>query len=74
MVQGINPARTAAPPPVQGDDAYVFDYKNGLRVWMSEAVKRGEVTAADAEASLRNIDPAKAVDTPRITRSCSPAR
>ena len=63
MVQGINPARTAAPPPVQGDDAYVFDYKNGLRVWMSEAVKRGEVTAADAEASLRNIDPAKAVDT-----------
>ena len=27
------------------------------------AVKRGEVTAADAEASLRNIDPAKAVDT-----------
>ncbi|MBE7218987.1 MAG: hypothetical protein INR64_10995 [Caulobacteraceae bacterium] len=48
---------------MHSEDSWVFDVKNGLRVWMSEAVKRSEVRAADAEASLRNIDPAKAVDT-----------
>ena len=63
MVQAPSPSRAAAPPPSQGGDAFVFDIRNGLRVWMSEAVKRGEVAAADAEASIRAIDAAKAVDT-----------
>ena len=62
MAQAQNPAQTPAPLPAQGGDAYVFDMKNGLRVWMSEAVKRGEVKVADAEASLRNIDAAKAIE------------
>ena len=60
MVQGLSP--THAPPPIKSDDAYVFDIKNGLRVWLSEAVKRGEATAAHAETSIRNIDLSRAAD------------
>ncbi len=59
MVQGIGAARQAGTPK---DDSYVFDLKNGLRVWMSEAVRRGEVLEKDAEASIRNIDVDKAIN------------
>jgi hypothetical protein len=45
------------------EDNFVFDLKNGLRIWLSEAVARGEVAAKDAEESIRNIDPGKAIDT-----------
>ena len=60
MAQGAGAFQ--ASPAAKGDDSFVFDLKNGLRVWLSEAVKRGEVEAEDAEASIRSIDPAKAID------------
>lgn len=44
------------------EDSFVFDMRNGLRVWLSEAVKRGEVTEAKAVEVIRNIDAEKAVD------------
>lgn len=49
-------------PPTRKADSFVFDLRNGLRVWLSEAVRRGEVTAKDAGDSIRHIDAAKAVD------------
>lgn len=58
-MQGNGAARL---PAAKRDDSFVFDLKNGLRVWLSEAVKRGEVLAKDGEDSIRNIDPAKAAD------------
>lgn len=61
MAQAGDTAR--APPPLRREDSFVFDLKNGLKVWLSEAVRRGEVTASDAEASIRAIDGAKAADT-----------
>jgi hypothetical protein len=45
------------------EDSFVFDLKNALRFWLSEAVARGEVAVKDAEDSIRNIDPAKVIDT-----------
>ena len=60
MAQGAGGAQ--ASPAAKADDSFVFDLKNGLRVWLSEAVKRGEVKAGDAEASIRSIDAAKPID------------
>ncbi len=61
MAQGTNGVR--ALPPARRDDHFVFDLKNGARVWLSEAVKRNEVSAKAAQEAIRNIDGAKAVDT-----------
>lgn len=60
MVQAAGGSR--ALPAARRDDSFVFDLKNGLRVWLSEAVRRGEVTAKDAQDTIRKIDPAKTVD------------
>ena len=61
MAQGATtPADLPAP---KKEDSFVFDLKNGLRVWLSEAVKRGEIAAKDAQDCIRNIDPAHAVST-----------
>ena len=61
MIQGHGGGSSAAPA-TKKDDSYVFDLKNGLRVWLSEAVDHGEILAKDAEESIRNIDRDKAID------------
>lgn len=43
-------------------ETFVFDIRNALRIWLSEAVKRGEVSARDANDTIRKIDMHKAVD------------
>lgn len=43
-------------------ESYVFDIRNGLRIWLSEAVRRGEVSARDANDTIHKIDMHKAVD------------
>ena len=60
MVQGAGAIK--ASPAAEGENTFVFDLKNGLRIWLGEAVKRGEVKFEDAEASIGSIDPAKATD------------
>ena len=62
MIQGHGGGSSAAPSAMRKEDSYVFDLKNGLRVWLSEAVDHGEVLAKDAEESIRNIDRDKAID------------
>lgn len=59
MVQGTG---ARALPPARRDDHFVFDLKNGTRVWLSEAVKRGEVSARDAQDAVRHFDASKATD------------
>ena len=44
-------------------ETFVFDLRNGLRIWLSEAVKRGEVSARDANDTIAKINMHKAVDT-----------
>ncbi len=60
MAQGASGAR--ALPPVRRDDHFLFDLKNAARVWLSEAVKRNEVSAKAAQEAIRNMDGAKAAD------------
>ncbi len=55
------PAGTAVPLPSR-EDTFAFDIRNGLRVWLGEAVARGEVTARDAENAIANINRDKAID------------
>lgn len=43
-------------------DSFVFDLRNGLRVWLGEAVKRGEIAEKDALQAVHNIDAGKATD------------
>ena len=43
-------------------ETYVFDIRNGLRIWLSEAVARGEVSARDANETIHRIDLHKAGD------------
>ena len=43
-------------------ESYVFDIRNGLRIWLSEAAKRGEVSMRDANETIARIDMHKAVD------------
>lgn len=43
-------------------ESFVFDVRNALRLWLSEAVKRGEVSARDANDSIHRIDLHKAAD------------
>lgn len=62
MAQGTGVSRGRALPPARRDDHFVFDMKNGLRVWLGEALKRGEVTAKDAQDAIRRIDAGKATD------------
>ncbi|WP_174278506.1 hypothetical protein [Sphingomonas bacterium] len=59
----IQPAkvRRSPPPPSSRQDSYVFDDKNGLRIWLNEAVRRGEVSAHDAEQTIRSITPGQAI-------------
>ena len=59
MVQGT---AGRALPPARHDEHFVFDMKNGLRVWLGEAVRRGEVSAKDAQDAVRRIDTEKATD------------
>lgn len=62
MAQGTGASRARALPPATRDDHFVFDMKNGLRVWLSEAVKRGEVSAQHAQDAIRRIDAGKVAD------------
>jgi len=43
-------------------ETYVFDIRNALRLWLGEAVKRGEVSTRDATDSIHRIDLNKAGD------------
>ena len=44
-------------------ESYVFDLRNGLKIWLGEAVRRGEVSARDANDTVQRINMHKAVDT-----------
>lgn len=59
MGQPGSAARAQATP---HDDHFVFDLRNGARIWLSEAVRRGEIAERDAAAAIRNIDAGKATD------------
>ncbi len=60
MVQGSGAGR--ALPAASRTDVFVFDIKNGLRIWLSEAVRTCEIKAQDAQNAIRRIDAATVAD------------
>ena len=60
MVQGTGGSR--AFPAARRTDTFVFDVRNALRIWLSQAVMQCEVKAQEAQDAIRRMDTDKVAD------------